>query len=372
MASPLSPSPDINVPIASIALIVLLASLCITFSTTLHTFSCHFGNWTSPRLQRLALRITLLPLVYSVTFLLASVEPCLINAAEVLNSFFECYCLYVLFSYMTLSLSVSMCRSELGNYISRLELDELMSGGALGGVGVRDGNDDKGYNNNITNKLANDSGYGGNNKSNNEYSYIEVEESVVNSADDVDKTWAGYYGSFHGSFNNNDVSSIHNNNKSSTSEGVTGLIKSNCSTCWAKLRVRMSKAIFGDTAKKQFSNIRLFVLQAVYLKPTLLAISSYFKDYTDYVILSKIFRVSACLTLVVSMISLLYYYNVLRHVLKDIHGGRSSVGAQIFLVKIIVFALALQYIVIEGGLETTENWFDETFDYRVYSDTDRR
>lgn len=226
MASPLSPSPDINVPIASIALIVLLASLCITFSTTLHTFSCHFGNWTSPRLQRLALRITLLPLVYSVTFLLASVEPCLINVAEVrnlalncedeahprrehriltriltsqvLNSFFECYCLYVLFSYMTLSLSVSMCRSELGNYISKLELDELMSGGALGGVGVRDGNDDKGYNNNATNKLANNSGYGGNNKSNNEYSYIEVEESVVNSADDVDKTWAGYYGSFHG------------------------------------------------------------------------------------------------------------------------------------------------------------------------------
>ena len=255
---------------------------------------------------------------------------------------------------MTLTLSVSLCKAELGNYISRLELDEIM-------LSVAEDNNNDYYNKN-RNKNNNNNNNNNNNSENNEYSYIEVEESLVNSADDVDRTWAGYYGSF----SNNDASSLHN--KSSTSERVATLIKSNFSMFWARSRVRTTKAIFGSSANKQFNNIRFFVLQAVFLKPALLAVSSYLKAETDYVALSKFARVSACLTLVVSMVSLLYYYNVLRLVLKDTNGGQNvSVGRQIFLLKLIVIVLALQYMVVDF-LEATGQ-FSTTFGYRTYSDT---
>ena len=127
-SSPLSPEPDVDLGRAIAFEALLLASFLMILTYTVWTFQSHFRHFHEPRLQRLALRIAAIPLVYSSMFILASLNPHLFWLSEVLIAAWECYAVYNYFGFIVLYCGGKEgVVAEVAQYMQNIGEDKAMS-----------------------------------------------------------------------------------------------------------------------------------------------------------------------------------------------------------------------------------------------------
>jgi len=356
--------------------LLLSLSLYLTLRSTNASFKSHFSNWTCPTLQQLFLRISLIPLFYSVFFLLSVLSPSSFYLTEVGIATYECYSIFCYFAFIVLFTGGQEgVVNEINNWITRREFERMLQtlnpnseGGyreSIGGV-VGGGN--------YLNLDAIESDACANPE---EYSYDRVqhiynkEDHGTNGTNCTSTTpvKTGYYGATVVTPGTPAANRVHDAPVPVPSPAVplsatAYSLLSSClpifSRALSDLRYNAAFLIFSSDPSKHYHRCKYLVIQACFTKPALLLLADVCGD--RHTLVNKLLHVGAAVPLIIAMAAIIHLYRILHPLLTSIEAGRKLV-----VIKLIVVALALQQMTV-SGLESAGK-FKSVFRVKLYSDS---
>ncbi|GMI44413.1 hypothetical protein TrCOL_g8315 [Triparma columacea] len=364
--------------------LTMSVALILTTFTTYTIYTHHFNHFYAPNLQRLSLRISSIPLIYSLLAVFTSIYPPTFWLTSVTIGFYEGYAMYNLLALIvTWAGGVEGAKVECASYMQKLELDVLMSGVGGGGGGGRDdgrGKDELGYLDidelQEDGREVEEDEWGEGKKEPSFERNVQV-SNFRNGFDDENEHHDSPNNENNENENNNNNNNNNNNETLAQFYGSFGT-SSNLSLpppsppkCYSKFRLtpslkmlllRLKFDIFTRiltlSGSCHFHRAKILVSQAMFLKPLLLIFGNYFFTTNDP--RHRLVKFLSTAPVIFAILSLLHVYFVLRPLLEGM-----DVGRKLGLIKGLVVLLAAQQTAVEI-MEATGG-FQRTFHVQLYS-----
>ena len=334
----MSPSPSFAPPFA-----LLLSNAFVLFLTR-RSFLLHFTKWSQPPVSRLALRISLLPVVYSTFFTYGWYFPNALWTCEIAMSLYEGYVVYCFFCLLVLYCGGKTGTSAyIANYQHQLALDAILQADAI---------------------------------------HLLEGEQTLGAAMEARHPPLSSSSSSSSSSDSSSIPSI----PSSKRPFRCSRPSSKCFSCLLpSLTSRLSLAVCPSSASSYLFRCRLLVLQAAFLRPILLVLSFAFArkqnsqntstttttspnssssavherhDDDDRVFLSaRTLRLLSCLPVIVALATVLHMYLILRPHVRAMSARRKFVAVKLF---VLVGALQMGALELLLLLREDNGTFDET------------
>ena len=362
----------------AVVFLVMVFSLSLTAFCAVSICARHFSNYHTPSVQRLALRIALLPLFFSVIYSVPLLLPHAFWLAEAAAALWDCYVVYNYFALLVFyGGGFDGCIAEITSYMQKMEFDILLhdssqnssiNGGNAASLGYLDVDD-------LNRKIFSDSPA--------HFSFDRVQVVAVEGDEAVAATGtaagasAAATNKFYGStdddgsrgegaamgtaadrdkFLSSEPSPLNEKRDrcSLLSRALTSLHEN-----LLKFRFHSTVSVFSSRAPSHFARVKALILQAVFLKPAMIVLCHYLPSNPDSS-LHAIHALAPALPLIVCMATLIHFFVMLYPILRH-----TRAKARLAAIKFVVVLLAVQRVVVEG-MESTGS-FRRIFDIPTFS-----